>query len=60
MLKTMFIIFLSLPFVACSFEENLDSTPVQHGSSGGDSSVRNLLDALGSGNPKLAAIYRKR
>ncbi|XP_078166412.1 U3 small nucleolar RNA-associated protein [Carex rostrata] len=44
----------------CSFEENLDSVPVEHGSSGGNSSVLNLLDALGSGNPKLAAMYRKR
>ncbi|KAJ4814411.1 U3 small nucleolar RNA-associated protein 25 [Rhynchospora pubera] len=44
----------------CSFEEDLDSGPVEHGYSGGDSSVLNLLDVLGSSNPKLAAMYKKR
>jgi hypothetical protein len=56
----MFIIFSSLIFLDCSFEDNLDSTPVQHDFSGGDSSVPYLLDALASGNPKLAAMYKKR
>jgi hypothetical protein len=60
MLKIMFIIFSSLVFLDSSFEDNLDSTCVQHIFSGGDSSVPYLLDALASANPKLAAMYKKR